>query len=196
MKIGLLGGAFEALCSNLGHLAVARAVLNRVEVGHKVWFLPSRLSPLQSIEVDKVWLHRQMRRGWLAKALAKEEAFEVKDWDKGDGEVCYTADLLERLPSQGYQYFFIIGEDNAGALSSWHRFQWLLEKVRFVVVARKSQKSWRQLDYAQMLKFVQMDPVDISSAQIRSCPRSYAKFLPKAIKQEVVEFYTRKGLIG
>ncbi len=188
MKIGLLGGAFDPV--HLGHLAVARAVLNELKLD-KVWFLPSGCHRFK----DQV-ASFQMRRGWLAKALAKEEAFEVKDWDKGDGEVCYTADLLERLPSQGYQYFFIIGEDNAGALSSWHRFQWLLEKVRFVVVARKSQKSWRQLDYAQMLKFVQMDPVDISSAQIRSCPRSYAKFLPKAIKQEVVEFYTRKGLIG
>jgi len=184
MKIGLLGGAFDPV--HLGHLAVAKAVLRELQLD-KVWFLPS------GCHRDKSAVAGFERRiDWLERAVADEQKFEVKNWDKGDGRVCYTADLLERLPRGDCEYFFIIGEDNAKGLAGWHRFEWLMENVRFVVVSRQDAGDWQKLDYAHKLQYVQMEPVDVCSAKIRGCPERYGKFLPAGIRKEVATFYGKK----
>ncbi len=180
-KIGLLGGAFDPV--HLGHLAVARAVLQELRLD-KVWFLPSGCHRFKQQVADF-----DRRKRWLEQAVAGQPNFVVQDFDKGDGGVCYTADLLEKLPQKNREYFFVVGEDNVAGLSSWHRFDYLLANVRFVVVSRKGAKAWQGLDYADKLEFVQMDFVDVSSSQIRAFPECYADFLSSAIKADVVSFY-------
>ncbi len=181
MRVGLLGGAFDPV--HAGHIAVARAVQSAIALD-AVWFLPSGCHRFK----DEVAGFNQ-RMSWLERALAGERAFLAKDWDKGNGTICYTADLLERLPSDGVEYFFIIGQDNVATLQSWHRFEWLLDNVEFVVVSRRCKSTWQELDYADKLHFVQMDLVDVCSADIRQSPRSFARYLPEVIKDEVVSFY-------
>ncbi len=181
-RVGLLGGAFDPV--HLGHLAVARAVLADLELD-KVCFLPSGNHHFKDEVADF-----SQRKSWLEKVLADEKSFEVLDWDKGDGSVCYTADLLKRVPQKGIEYFFIIGEDNVATVKDWHCSEWLLENVQFVVVSRKGSDSWQTLDYAEKMRFVQMDFVDVCSSDIREAPKRLEAFVPAVIRDEVVSFYS------
>ncbi len=180
-RVGLLGGAFDPV--HIGHLSVAEAVQSELELD-EIWFLPSGNHRFKEEFADF-----DSRQKWLTKAVANCDKFKVVDFDKGDGDVSYTAELIRKISSLGHKYYFIIGEDNVAGLGDWYDIEWLLENIQFVVVSRKNRECWKGINYLNKLVFIDMDLVEISSSQIRKNPKGYASFIPEQVREEIVNFY-------
>ena len=115
MKTALYGGSFDP--PHLGHLAVARQVLERFAVDRLV-FLPASHSPLKSgtptaTDTDRMEMLRLVAAG--------EPRFAISDLEIARGGVSYTVDTLRewRRLNPGDEILFIAGMDSLLSLHAW-----------------------------------------------------------------------------
>lgn len=133
LRIGLFGGTFDPV--HHGHLIMARDVMESDKLD-KVIFIPCACSPHKQggpVASD------QMRLAFLRLAVADEPGFEVSDWELKRGGVSYTIDtvLHFRVQMPGAEFFWLVGEDQAARLESWHRIGELRELITFRFMQRE-----------------------------------------------------------
>ncbi|MEA1973507.1 MAG: nicotinate-nucleotide adenylyltransferase [Candidatus Cloacimonadota bacterium] len=188
-RIGLFGGTFNPL--HLGHIKVAKTVLHNLNLD-KILFLPSGNPVLKSVND---LLDFAKRCEIIEKILIDFPKFEISRLDRSEGKKSYTSILLRKLlKNSNKKYYFIIGEDNVTQLPLWNEFEWLIENVKFVVVSRSIENSAEQknLNYYEKLKFVQMQPIDISSSQIRKYikqKKSIKNLVPQKVEELIKKNY-------
>lgn len=179
-KIGLLGGAFDPI--HCGHIALAKAAQDRLGL-EQIWLLPSGRHRFKQEKAPF-----SLRFSWVERAVAAYPGLEARRDDCQAG-ISYTSELVQNLPSE-HRYYFLIGADNLPGLPQWHRFAWLWENLRFVVVERPGAAKLRTDDpLADKLIRLPMEPQAISSSQIRENPFLWQNKLPKVIRKEVLDFY-------
>ncbi len=165
MKIGILGGTFNPVHN--GHLAVAKAVIEKLNLDN-IWFLPSGKHPFKN---KTGFLSYEQRFELIKLAIEEYPGFEVFDFDFHENKFSYTDDLIKKLRKlfPGNEFYFIVGADNVHELPLWHNYRWLLDNVKIVVVNRPEvdRSKWENLDFLDKLLFVEMEPVNISSTEIR-----------------------------
>jgi nicotinate-nucleotide adenylyltransferase len=133
MKIAIFGGTFDPV--HLGHLAVARAAAEKLDLG-RVYFVPADLPP-----------HKQKRRltdfqhrfAMLALATADDPRFVPSLLDSPTGQPNYSIDTVRRLKStlkKADRLYFLIGMDAFKDISTWYKPVELLSEVEFIVVSR------------------------------------------------------------
>lgn len=165
-RLGLFGGTFDP--PHLGHLALARAVRDRLEldevrfvVAHDPW----QKSGSRSITPAAV-------RVEMVSALIDSEpglAVDTREIDRGGPT--YTVDTLEsiRLEMPGTDLYLIVGADTASGIHTWVRPDDVLALSSLVVVNRGTQTAdLPPLADAARVVHVSMDPVDASSTRIRA----------------------------
>ncbi|MFC1888043.1 nicotinate (nicotinamide) nucleotide adenylyltransferase [Candidatus Cloacimonadota bacterium] len=165
MKIGLLGGSFNPIHN--GHLAIAETVLQELSLA-EVWFVPTAFHPLKS--QDQL-LSFNKRLKLLSKVLESYPKFKISLLDSNQNARNYTYDLIQKIKASdnSFEPVFIIGSDILSELTQWFKYEWLLENVTFAVVSRPGKQLKYQLrdDDLKNLKFLEMDPVPVSSTDIR-----------------------------
>src|SRR4051794_25149699 len=103
MKIGILGGTFDP--PHTGHLSVARAALEQLELD-EVLFLPASRNPLKSRKVVTPAKHRL---GMVEALVRNEEKMAVSDMELTRGGISYTVDTLGELHMvQPAEYWFLM----------------------------------------------------------------------------------------
>jgi nicotinate-nucleotide adenylyltransferase len=132
MKLGLYGGSFDPV--HLGHLLVARAALEELELARLV-FLPAARSPFKP-GVDLA--PAGMRLRLLRLALAGEPRYAVDEQELHRGGISYAVDTVRdyaaRFPTA--RLFFLIGADHVAQLSKWRDAAALAALAEFVVIPR------------------------------------------------------------
>lgn len=192
MKIGLLGGSFNPIHN--GHLILAQTVKKALHL-QQIWLLPTANHPFK----EKNFVVPFSKRIELIKqAIICYPDIVVKEYDSAGNGFNYTSDLLKKLYQRfpEHDFYFIIGEDNVEELPQWHEFEWLLKNANFVVVNRPTSNKENKPDYAANFLYVSMEPIPISSTEIRekiSQGKSIEKDVPSAIKEEVYRLYSFKG---
>ena len=190
MKIGLLGGSFNPIHN--GHIALALCALKKLKL-NEIWFLPTGNHPLK--EKTDV-LPFKIRSKLVKTVLEKYPGFIVSNLDSDQNNLNYTdkliKDLNEKFPD--YDFYFIVGEDIVLELPEWHKYKWLLDNVKIVVLNRPdtNKSKWKDLDYLGKLTFLEMQPVDISSSQIRKLAKqgkSISGLVPVVIESEIIRCY-------
>ncbi len=129
---GLLGGTFNPV--HEGHLALARAA--REEFGmDEVWLIPCAVPPHKPAtglapDVDRLAM--------LRLAAAGDPALRVSDIEMRLPPPSWTLRTLDALRAEhpGRQFAFIIGGDTPAQLHTWHEPLQVLERARFVTLAR------------------------------------------------------------
>ena len=188
-QIGLLGGAFNPF--HLGHLQCAKVVYEKLALD-KIYFLPAG-NPYYKENI----LPFSIRKKMIEISIAQFPFMEVKDWDNTK-EKSYTAILMKKLQKlfPEDKFYFIIGEDNVQTLQNWYDFAWLIKNVEFVVINRNSkQNNYKNLAYLNKLNFIKMEPLDISSTEIRKnliAKPEIEKYLPKEIVPLVKNYYFKE----
>ncbi|MBN2460246.1 MAG: nicotinate (nicotinamide) nucleotide adenylyltransferase [Candidatus Cloacimonetes bacterium] len=191
-KIGLLGGSFNPIHN--GHLALARVALEKL-VLDEVWFLPTGNHPLKnSGEIIDI----KSRLKLLHKAIAIYPRFKVSELDATDSTPSYTDILIKKIfrQHQKDEFFFLAGDDIIVELPRWHNFRWLLDNITFVIFTRDkvNKKNWQERDFGDRMIFLPMEPVPISSRQIRRRIEegtSIKGLVPDIIEKEIVRLYKR-----
>lgn len=186
MKVALLGGAFNP--PHLGHLLVARQVLDFAGDIDKVWFLPNYGQNYYGIKPHKIVApvaDRLAMTRLIEFAGATTSTIEIDQ--RLDGQ---TIHLLPHLPKE-HEYSFIIGSDHLPRFHEWDGWQDLLSNMRFLVFPRYGFPTDGLLDEGMhIVTDEHLIETNISSTKIRQrIKRGLAidQFVPPAIAAYLAE---------
>ncbi len=215
-QIGLLGGTFDPIHN--GHLAVADHVQHALKLD-VIWFIPAALPPHKASHADgsdiSSFAHRY---AMLEKAIAENSSFVISDIEAKRSAPSYSIDTINILiPKIGKQaeLFFIIGIDAFLEIDTWKRYKELPALVNFVIITRPayspdkvgevirnnfadyvydpSHKTWNSSDCKGIFILQHMEPVPISSTDIRKKMRS-GKDISGLIPQAAEDYIKKQCL--
>lgn len=164
-KVGLFGGTFDP--PHRGHIQAAQSAKAQVgldEVRFVVANDPWQKSSARSIT------KAETRLSMVQTAIDSIPGFLVDDREIRRGGPSYTADTLEqiRLEQPLAKLYLIVGQESAGSIGfSWHRPEVIFELSTLVVVTRTG-AAMPTTPLPSDAIFVEMEPVDVSSSQIRT----------------------------
>ncbi len=194
VKVALLGGAFDP--PTLGHIAVAKFVLDSSREFDEVW-----LVPCYKHLFNKEMSSADDRLTMLGYAIQDDGRIKICDYEiqnKLGGETYhFLKSLLDNELAQTNEFSYIIGMDNANAFDRWVNFEELERLIRFVVVPRVGQEPKTSVDW--FLKpphiFLRSDtPLpDTASSEVRT-EVSKGIYSTEMLDRTVLEFIERKGL--
>ena len=174
MKIAIYGGTFDPI--HHGHLILAREAREALGL-EKVIFVPAAVSPFKKSPAANA----EMRLSMLQAAIEGETGFAVNDCELRRPPPSYTIDTVEEIRrlNGDAEIHCLIGEDNVGELSKWHRFTELEKMVRFVVLDRTGRQASHPYQVIQR-------KIDISATEIRkrvALGRSIRYLVPPAVEE-------------
>lgn len=189
-KVGLFGGTFDP--PHLGHLRAAQAALSQVGL-EEILFVVAN-NPWQKSDQRSV-TPAAVRQEMVELLLEGQAGWGVDDREIRRGGPSYTADTLEEIHRErpDVDLYLIVGQDSAAAMrASWQRPDVIFELATVVVVTRP-QAALQKSSLPSDSIYVEMNPVDVSSSQIRdlvSRGESFAHLTTDAVAQ----FISAQGL--
>jgi nicotinate-nucleotide adenylyltransferase len=174
MRIGLFGGSFDPV--HHGHLIAASTALEAFELD-RIVLIPCHIQPHKHAGPLTPGADRM---AMLQQAVEANDALSVSDIELQRGGISYTIDTLDALQQQfpEAELCFIIGEDSLSDLHRWHRIEELLDRCRFITLARPGSNARNQPPEALKLppphaeqilaSIADSRLIDISSSDIRT----------------------------
>lgn len=131
-RLGYFGGTFDPV--HCGHVALAQYALGSCELD-KLTLLPAATSP-HKIRSDAA--DGNHRLAMLELAFNDAPNCEVCDWELQQKDISYTATTVAWVKATypNDTLFWFIGSDQLAVFQTWHRAQWLMEQVQFLVFKR------------------------------------------------------------
>ncbi len=164
INTALFGGTFDPI--HLGHLAVAKSICEQMPID-EFWFVPSALPPHK----NSFMFSYQERFEMIKELISMDSRWFISDLDQQGEKRNYTIHLIERFNKffPNRKLYFVIGEDIVIQLPSWKNFDSLINTIDFIVINRPVMNpiDHKLLPFFDKLHFVNMEPIDISSTQIR-----------------------------
>jgi nicotinate-nucleotide adenylyltransferase len=167
MKIGILGGTFDP--PHIGHLKIALTVQSALELD-EVLLLPANQNPLKQRRSSASTEHRL---AMVKTMISKYEGLSLSDMEITRGGMSYTVDTLGELSMiRQAEFWFIMGADGLGTIAEWKGVPRLAKMCRLAIVLRPPITEENALTmvpevFRDRCDFVQMDPMDVSSTEIR-----------------------------
>ncbi|MGB2985025.1 MAG: nicotinate-nucleotide adenylyltransferase [Phycisphaerae bacterium] len=200
--IGLYGGSFDPI--HCGHLIVARAIAERLDLG-RVIFLPTARPPHKA----GGRLADPAHRAEMVKlAIADEPVFEFSDYDLTREGPSYTIDTVNhfrKLLGRDVDLHWIIGADSLAELTQWHRAAALVDACRVITAVRGGweQIAWDELrttlSEAQIAKLraglLDTPLIEISSTDIRERIRR-SRSVRYLVPGSILTHIKKHGLYG
>ncbi len=197
MTTALYGGSFDP--PHLGHLAIARQVLERFAVDRLV-FLPASHSPLK--EGTPTATDAQ-RLDMLRLATIDEPRFSVSDFELRKGGISYTVDTLRvwRQQEPNTELLFIAGMDSLLTLHAWREPLEIIRLCKFVTFRRPGfplpspEELKLPQDVARQLLAQVIDGplVDVSSSDIRA-RAAQGEALDGLVPDPIAKYIATNGL--
>lgn len=192
-KIGILGGTFDPV--HLGHLRLAEECRRKLEL-EEVWFIPAPHPPHKNGEIAPY----EKRRRWLELALAERGWARISDIELTFAGKSYTYQTLLALHAQepDVRFYFLTGADSLTTLTSWYRWEDILDLCCFVATTRPGYP----IEIPEPLRSeaarrrggvlcLEIDALDISSTAVRErllLRQPVDDLLPRAIIDEVKSY--------
>lgn len=129
MRLALFGGTFDPIHN--AHLTVAREAADKFALD-QVWFIPAAHPPHKLAQTSAGYEDRFRMTELACRA---DPRFVASRLEAGEGK-SYSVDTVERVRRLGHQPYFIIGADAFAEVTSWQRWQDLMQLTDFIVVTR------------------------------------------------------------
>ncbi|MDX1810115.1 MAG: nicotinate (nicotinamide) nucleotide adenylyltransferase [Sulfurospirillaceae bacterium] len=180
MKLAIFGGSFDP--PHVGHEMIVREALRCLDID-KLFVVPTYLNPLKRDSFAPA----SQRIKWLSQMFASEEKVEILDFEVKQQRSVYTIETIKYLLEnfEISKIYLIIGADNYAIFDKWKDHD-KIEQVCELVVASRDDAF-----YPKDLKKLNIN-ANISSSKLRA--HMNASFIPKIIRNEVTEYYTRKKM--
>ncbi|MFA5599131.1 MAG: nicotinate (nicotinamide) nucleotide adenylyltransferase [Phenylobacterium sp.] len=200
IEVALLGGAFDP--PTIGHIEVAKFVLNASGVFDEVWLLPC-----YKHMYDKNMSSPEDRLAMCRLAAMSDGRIKACDYEIANQMSGETYNLMKRLLSEEfsknkYNFSFIIGMDNANTFSKWANYRDIERLARFVVVPRKgvepvSSDAW-YLKFPHIYLDGKDSPVpEISSSLVRNAiANNQFSRAASLVDSQVWEYICKNNLYG
>jgi len=199
-KIALFGGTFDPV--HLGHITVAISAAESINA-EKVIFIPAKHSALK--EIPPVATHAD-RLEMLSLAIAKQEHFELSDYELKKTSPSYTLDTIRYFKtkySHDFLIHWLVGADSVDDLPLWHKITKLIDECNLCVMLRadcakpdfsKFTNLWgRERIEKLQNNIIQTPLINISSTEIRQ-KITAGKDVNDMLSGEVAQYIKRKGL--
>ena len=178
-KIGIFGGTFDPI--HCGHLILARDAIEQLRLD-SVLFIPAALSP------HKLRAHpasAELRVEMLRAAIEGEPRFCLDELELVRPAPSYTVDTIETLKRRDpdAEFVCLIGEDNVGGLSTWHRFADLSKMVGFAVLDRSGLRT--EHPFPTIRRHIDISATDIRNRVARG--QSIRYLVPPAVENLIRE---------
>ena len=132
-SVCLFGGSFDPV--HLGHLAIAKAARNRLDLD-RVVFIPCRRSPHKG-DIEPASAHHRL--AMLGLTLGVLPWAEISAWEIDRPAPSWswqTAGHFAGIEPPGTRLFWLLGADQWATLDTWARPDALARLVHFVVIPR------------------------------------------------------------
>ena len=165
MRLGLLGGTFDP--PHLGHLAAATVARDALGLD-RVDLLPAN-DPWQKSGRGRSVTPAGVRLEMVRALVGGTDGLGVDDREIRRGGATYTVDTLEEIHGEApdTELYLIMGVDTARGFPTWQRHVDVASLSTLVVVSRGNERPSAPAD-AVRTEFVSMDPVDVSSSEVRA----------------------------
>lgn len=167
LRVGVFGGAFDP--PHRGHMALVRTALAQLQ-----------LDVLHVIPTGQAWHKTRTltasahRLAMTRLAFAEDARVQVDAREIQRGGPSYTVDTLLELQATypQAQLYLLLGEDQAQALQTWHRWQDIVQLAIICVAARAHGAGAMGLFDALKsllpdMRVLQMPPLSVSATDIR-----------------------------
>ncbi len=175
-RLGIFGGTFNP--PHTGHIYIAKQAMLEANLD-RVLFVPCGNPPHKSVE-GSVDISKRFEMVRLA--IDTNPKFEICDIEVNSTEKSYTANTLNLLKKifPDWELCFIVGGDSLNDLEGWYLPETIFSLAEIVAVSRKVLDNTALRKKAQLYRdkynakitLVEVEPMDISSSEIRDKIRS------------------------
>jgi len=167
MRTGIFGGTFDP--PHLGHLAFAQAAIEQLTLD-EVLILPANRNPLKA---GRVVASGPDRLNMLTLAVKNHPMLAVCDIELTRGGPSYMVESLAELHIvRPGDYWLLIGADSLLTFPKWKQPARILRMCRLAAArrgahTREELPAWLPEEFRPSLDVIDLQPVDISSTEIR-----------------------------
>ena len=185
-RIGVFSGSFNPI--HLGHQKLAEYLIE-YQIVDNVWFVVSPCNPLKK---QNELLDEYIRLDMLMLSIQHQPLFKASDVEFCMPIPSFSIDTLHVLSTQytDYQFFLIIGSDNALVFDQWKDYQQILNEYSVLVYPRRGYDFAEVVDKYPQMQLLSTPFYDISSTQIRDSiaqKKDVSKWLHPSVYQFIIE---------
>ena len=167
MKIGVFGGTFNP--PHNGHVRLAKAAADELKLD-KLLVIPSCIPPHK---IAAKLADGQERLEMCRLAFGGDPRLEVSPMELERGSRSYTVETLRELKAlyPDSELYFIVGSDMLESFDKWYLWQEILSLSVLCAASREEGYSpdlSRFGKLAERIKIITLDPLEVSSTQIRN----------------------------
>ena len=190
MKIGVFGGTFNP--PHNGHVRLAKAAADELKLD-KLLVIPSCIPPHK---IAAKLADGQERLEMCRLAFGCDPRFEVSPMELERGSWSYTVETLRELKAlyPDSELYFIVGSDMLESFDKWYLWQEILSLSVLCAASRDEGYSpdlSRFGKLAERIKIITLDPLEVSSTQIRN---SAGEVSPELLDPKVAAYIREHGL--
>ena len=190
MKIGVFGGTFNP--PHNGHVRLAKAAADELKLD-KLLVIPSCIPPHK---IAAQLADGQERLEMCRLAFGCDPRFEVSPMELERGSRSYTVETLRELKAlyPDSELYFIVGSDMLESFDKWYLWQEILSLSVLCAASREEGYSpdlSRFGKLAERIKIITLDPLEVSSTQIRN---SAGEVSPELLDPKVAAYIREHGL--
>lgn len=190
MKIGVFGGTFNP--PHNGHIRLAKAAADELKLD-KLLVIPSCIPPHK---IAAKLADGQERLEMCRLAFGCDPRFEVSPMELERGSRSYTVETLRELKAlyPDSELYFIVGSDMLESFDKWYLWQEILSLSVLCAASREEGYSpdlSRFGKLAERIKIITLDPLEVSSTQIRN---STGEVSPELLDPKVAAYIREHGL--
>ncbi len=193
-KIGIMGGTFNPIHN--GHLEMANKAYHQFALD-EVWFMPTKNPPHKEIDGKT---SDEQRVEMISLAIEPYTYFSLSTLELERVGMTYTKDTLEEVAKKYPEnyFYFIIGSDSLLYIDKWMEAEKLLSMAHLLSAPRypsnpeedNKKKVFLEETFGADIQFIEMEPVVISSQQIRNSIRegeNISLFVPRKVVDYIEE---------
>lgn len=185
-RIGVFSGSFNPI--HLGHQKLAEYLIE-YQIVDNVWFVVSPCNPLKK---QNELLDEYIRLDMLMLSIQHQPLFKASDVEFCMPIPSFSIDTLHVLSTQytNYQFFLIIGSDNALVFDQWKDYQQILNEYSVLVYPRRGYDFAEVVDKYPQMQLLSTPFYDISSTQIRDFiaqKKDVSEWLHPSVYQFIIE---------
>ena len=175
LRVGIYGGTFAPIHN--GHVAAAKAFMEQMKLDY-LFIIPTYLPPHKQVDSSDDPLYRLKM---CELAFEGVDGVVISDVEIRRGGKSYTYDTLKELQRPDTRLFLLCGTDMVLTFDKWYRFEDIFKMCYPIYVRRENDPLMTNRvvakigeyyeKYGVMFRKVQLDPIPISSTQIRRAVR-------------------------
>lgn len=192
MKIGIFGGSFNP--PHIMHKKIAEQLIKEKYLD-KVIFVPTGMK----YEYKNNLISNEDRYHMLKLLIKDNPNLLVSDYEFTE-EVTYTYQTLDYFKEKYKEdsIYFICGTDNLSYLDKWKRGDYILANYPLLIIKRNTDNLSFLLDkfkeYKNNIIVTSIEPVDLSSTEIRNLIKEDNKLIKEYLSEEVLDYIKNNNL--